>query len=154
LLPALAAALTIAGYAAHSVDVAWVSSVFLGFFDSASYTNAYVLPTELPQIGRKYAPVAIGLMNSMGILGGSVASTLFAFLVLTSGYSVSWLILAVMVCVFLPFVYLAREPYFLLQSKDTTSNTPNNLVKADASFKPLFMRRGEENDSLSVTKER
>ena len=107
LVPVIAAAFAVALFSVRNVHAAWAASLLLGFADSAAYTNAYVIPTEIPNIGRRYAPIAIGLINSVGILGGSVASGVFAGLVTSFGFSFSWIILGLSVLLPAPFIYAA-----------------------------------------------
>jgi MFS family permease len=94
-------------YSNHMVLVA--STLALGFFDSAAYTIAYAIPTDIEHIGRRYAPLAIGLINSVSILSGAVGLILFGYSVATMGYPLSWILSGVVAVIFLPFLTLVRH---------------------------------------------
>jgi MFS family permease len=111
MLSATGVGLSVALFVIENSYAAWFAMFFTGFFMSSVYTNTYVFPIQLPEIGRKYAPLAAGLLNSVGITDGAICSALFAQLVLASGYPFAWSVLAVTGLVFGPFVYLAREPF-------------------------------------------
>lgn len=113
-----------------TIALTWASCFLLGAFDAAAYTSAYAIPAETQNIGRRYAPLAIGLMNSVGILGGSLASPVFASFVVKHGYSLSWLLLGLVTTLFAPLLYLR------LQSTDKVSTTPKTLVKMAVCLKP------------------
>jgi type IV secretory pathway VirB2 component (pilin) len=85
----------------------------IGLFSSAAFTNSYAFATEYPEIGRKYAPLAVGLINSLGILEGGIATSLFVVTVIALGYPIAWGVLALTTVIFGPLVYLAREPFTL-----------------------------------------
>lgn len=107
--PVVLTGAVVASFAMKASYVAWAGAFLLGFLDSAAYTNAYVVPTQLEGIGFKYAPIAIGLINSVGIMGGSVASALFAFSVISEGYPFSWVALGLVVVAFSPFLVTLKN---------------------------------------------
>ncbi|MEM3670840.1 MAG: MFS transporter [Thermoprotei archaeon] len=96
--------LTVALYSYRGSEAIWVNSFLLGFFVSVAYTCAYVVPARTKSIGPRYAPIAIGMMNSIGILGGAVAAALFSASVARVGYSESWIAMGVAVVLFIPLL--------------------------------------------------
>lgn len=65
----------------------------------AIYAMMYVLAPYLPGIPRSEVPLAIGLFNSIQIVGGALLTYLFAIFVSTRGYTDAWLALGVLTVV-------------------------------------------------------
>lgn len=98
----------------YTVDNAYVlgfSSFALGLFDGMAYTVAYVLPIRLRDIEKRFVPLAIGLVNSVGIVTGSVASVMFAQGVVSAGYSPSWIALGIGT-MFFPLAVVIKRKLF------------------------------------------
>jgi MFS family permease len=89
----------------------WLVPAGLGFIDGFIFAALYASPSQLPEVGPRYAPLAIGLINGIQILGSFWIPITFAILAQSSGYSTAWLFLGVAALVFLPLVALTREPF-------------------------------------------
>ncbi|MEM0120512.1 MAG: MFS transporter [Thermoprotei archaeon] len=85
-----------------------LATTMLGFFDSAAYTIAYTIPTDIDKIGSRYAPLAIGLINSVSILSGAVGIILFGYSVSLVGYKLSWVVCGTVAALFLPFLRMVE----------------------------------------------
>ena len=67
LLPAIGAAVSVALFSIAAPVALLAGAIASGLFVSAAYANAYAFPTQL-RIGRDYAALSIGLINSSAIL--------------------------------------------------------------------------------------
>lgn len=92
-VPSFLVSVLVLVYTVGNALVLGISSFGLGLFDGMAYTVAYVLPIRLRDIERRFVPLAIGLVNSVGIVIGSIASVLFAEGVVSAGYGPSWIAL-------------------------------------------------------------
>ena len=111
LLTALGGGLSIGLFAlGNSVDT-WIAAFVTGFFVLGSLTNLYAYPIQLPWIGRRLAPISLGLINGISIFGGAVATSEFPGIVLLYGYQYTWIILSIASLLLAPLIFLAREPY-------------------------------------------
>ncbi len=75
--------------------VALVATVFALAY-GAIYAMMYVLAPYLPGIPRREVPMAIGLFNSIQIVGGSIVTYVAAILIATTSYSVAWVALGLL----------------------------------------------------------
>jgi len=107
--PVLVASVGILMLTLQSVYLVAIATCLFGFFCSASTSNGFAFVTTIPEIGRKYSAVAIGLMNSISIIAGSIAAILFTPLADLLGYPTAWAIIAVVAIGFTPFVFLVKE---------------------------------------------
>ena len=94
-----------------SLPSLWVIPAALGFIDGFIFAALYSGPSQLPEVGPRYAPLAIGLINSVQILGSFWIPIVFASLAQSSGYTLAWVFLGVASLVFLPLVVFTREPF-------------------------------------------
>ncbi|MEM3096305.1 MAG: MFS transporter [Nitrososphaerota archaeon] len=94
----------------HNVVIFSLAMFMLGVFYTASFTISYLLPLQYRHIGERYAPLAIGVINGVQLLGGAVFPTAFAFSVEKVGYAMSWSFMSLLALVAVPFVYRLREP--------------------------------------------
>jgi len=107
-IPTLLAGLSVALLSYTDQYSLVLATITLGFFDSAAYTIAYAIPTDVERIGKRYAPLAIGLINSVSILSGAVGIVLFGYSVTLVGYRASWIISGAVAGLFLPFLKMAK----------------------------------------------
>ncbi len=87
--------------------VAVIATIFSLSY-GAIYAMMYVLAPYLPGIPRSEVPMAIGLFNSIQIVGGALVTDLFAIVVAASSYSVAWTLLAA--ATFVPVALLRWVP--------------------------------------------
>jgi predicted MFS family arabinose efflux permease len=94
----------------HNIIVFVVSMFILGILYTSSFTISYLLPLQYRHIGERYAPLAIGLINGVQLLGGAVFPSAFALSVKSVGFTMSWILLGLFVLASIPFIYRLREP--------------------------------------------
>lgn len=103
----LLSALSLAAFSYQSATTLAFAAFALGFFDSAAYTVAYAIPAE--QVGRRYAPLAVGLTNSVGITVGALGVALFGRAIPLVGYTVGWTTTALAAALTTPALFLAKR---------------------------------------------
>jgi MFS family permease len=87
-----------------------LSMFLLGILYTSSFTIAYLLPLQYSHIDSRYAPLAIGMINGVQLMGGAVFPPLFAVTVHLLGYTYSWGIMGLMALAAIPLIYRIREP--------------------------------------------
>jgi len=125
MIPAIGFSLVISLLALPGNLVIWFVAPFAGFCASMAFTNSFTFATQYPEIGRKYAPLAVGLINSMGILEGGIVTAIFAPILISANYSMGWIVLALSTIIFGPLVYLAREPFSTSKETEETKESLN-----------------------------
>lgn len=108
-LPAFVASISVLFFSLDTYVALLVGALLSGVFVSAAYSNAYVYPTQLG-IDSDTAPLAVGLINSVGIMYGSIMAPLFSVLIAFEGFSTAWAMLTVISLASIPLIYYAREP--------------------------------------------
>lgn len=93
------------------LPVLWLIPAGLGFIDGFIFASLYASPSQLPEVGPQYAPLAIGLINGIQILGSFWIPIGFSSLASSAGYPSAWIFLGICALVFLPLVALTREPF-------------------------------------------
>ncbi len=94
----------------HNVVVFGVAMFLLGILYTSSFTVSYLLPLHYRHIGERYAPLAIGLINGVQLLGGALFPSAFALSVERVGFTFSWALMGVVAMMSIPFLYRLREP--------------------------------------------
>lgn len=110
-IPGVAFGLGIMTIGFLSLPVLWVIPIGLGFIDGFIFASLYASPSQLPEVGTAYAPLAIGLINGIQILGSFWMPLIFAFLAQTSGYPSAWIFLGIATIVLLPLIVFTKEPF-------------------------------------------
>ncbi len=83
--------------------------ILIGFLDVIVFSILYAMPAEYAEIEPQYLPLAIGLINSVQILVGSVSPFLFGYIVdLTNNYTIGWIFLGIFTIIFLPVLHFAK----------------------------------------------
>ncbi len=85
----------------------WFLIPAIGFMDSIVFSIEYASASQFPEVGHKYAPLAISLMNSAQILGSFGIPIAFAVL----GYSLGWYFLGAVAAATLVLVFWIQEPF-------------------------------------------
>ncbi len=93
------------------LPILWLVPAGLGFIDGFIFAALYASPSQLPEVSAQYAPLAIGLINSVQILGSFWIPLGFTSLAKSSGYSMAWVFLGICSLAFLPLVALTKEPF-------------------------------------------
>ena len=120
LITSIAGSLSVALFAFQNPTVTWFAAFLSGFFFTGALTNCYAYPVQIPEIGKKYAPLSIGLINSASILAGAVLTSAFPTLATDFGYYLAFLLAGTIPIVLVPLIYAAREPYKIpLEKIDT-----------------------------------
>ncbi len=94
-----------------ALPVLWIIPAALGFIDGFIFAALYAGPSQLPEVGPRYAPLAIGLINSVQILGSFWIPIAFTSLAQSSGYTIAWVFVGAAALAFLPLVALTKEPF-------------------------------------------
>src|SRR5438876_6339993 len=63
----------------------WLLIPLVGFLDAIVFSTMYASPGQYPEVGHEYAPLGIGIINSVQILGSFPIPILCTFLVHTDG---------------------------------------------------------------------
>jgi len=82
--------------------------ILIGFLDVIVFSILYAMPAEYAEIESEYLPLAIGLINSVQILIGSVSPFLFGYIVDLSNYTIGWIFLGIFTIMFLPVLHFAK----------------------------------------------
>jgi len=82
--------------------------ILIGFLDVIVFSILYAMPAEYAEIETEYLPLAIGLINSVQILIGSVSPFLFGYIVDLSNYTIGWIFLGIFTIMFLPVLHFAK----------------------------------------------
>jgi len=124
-LGCLGAAMSIALFSLKNPFTPWFAAFFAGFFAAAVYSMSYLLPVKMPNIGKKYAPISIGLINATGILGGAVSTSSFPAMATALGYESTWLLLGIFSVLLVPLILSVREPYRIpAEPTEKTTDVP------------------------------
>lgn len=85
----------------------------VGFFDAIVFSTMYASPSQYPEIGKRYAPLAISIINCVQILGSvAMPIVLTAFADYNGGnYSPSWLLIGTIAVVMMLTVLWLKEPF-------------------------------------------
>ncbi len=105
------------------LPILWLVPSGLGFIDGFIFASLYASPSQLPEVGPEYAPLAIGLINATQILGSFWIPIGFTSLADSSGYPTAWLFLGVCALLFLPLVALTKEPFSYKASSERAQTT-------------------------------
>lgn len=75
------------------------------------FATLYASPRQYTQIGQSHAPLAIGLVNSVHMLGSFWIPIGFAFIADRLNYQNAWIFLGLATVAFTPLILLAKEPF-------------------------------------------
>ncbi len=107
LIPGFGVALGLALIGAVQPYEIWFLIPAIGFMDSIVFSIEYASASQFPEVGQKYAPLAISLMNSAQILGSFGIPIAFAVI----GYSLGWYFLGAIAAATLVLVFWIQEPF-------------------------------------------
>ena len=109
ILPTVMTALAVLALTFSSLVILVVGVAVMGFFMSGSYANAYAYPTQL-KMETRYAALAVAMINTTGILYGSVVAPTFAITAEVHGFFYAWLALVLVSILPIVFILMAAEP--------------------------------------------
>jgi MFS family permease len=87
----------------NTVVAAVAGSMLAGALFTSAVTLTYSLPAKLPEVEPASIPLAVSLVNFLQVLGGFWVPTLFGFMVYRYGFTLTWIAMALISIVFLPF---------------------------------------------------
>ena len=105
--PGYATALGVAIIGTISPAQLWLLIPVIGFMDAMVFSTMYASASQYPEVGKQYAPLAIGIMNSAHILGSFGIPIAFGLL----GYSTGWYFLGGLAAALLVLLFWLEEPF-------------------------------------------
>lgn len=107
LLPGFGTALGISLIGLVQPDGLWLLIPSVGFLDAMVFSTMYASASQYPEVGNRYAPLAISIMNSAHILGSFGIPIAFALL----GFSLGWYFLGGLAAALLIMIFWLEEPF-------------------------------------------
>lgn len=91
----------------------WFLIPLVGFMDSIVFSTMYASASQYPEVGHKYAPLGISIINSVQILGSYPIPIIFGILVSTYGnnYAPGWFFMGGVSLAFIALLYWIQEPF-------------------------------------------
>jgi MFS family permease len=83
----------------------------LGITESFCFVSMYAAPFQMDDLAVEQKAISISLMNSVQILGAFVLPILFTMVAEIYDYTNAWILTGVFTLVFVPFLYLFKEPF-------------------------------------------
>ncbi len=84
----------------------------VGFLDAIVFSTMYASASQYPEIGKRYAPLGISIINSVQILGSFGIPIVFTLLVNTYGnYSPGWFFIGGLAITMMILVFWLKEPF-------------------------------------------
>lgn len=85
----------------------------VGFLDAIVFSTMYASPSQYPEIGKRYAPLGISIINCVQILGSFGIPIVFTALVEYYGgnYSPGWFFIGGFAIAMMLLVVLLKEPF-------------------------------------------
>jgi MFS family permease len=105
--PGYVTALGVALIGAARPDQLWLLVPLIGFMDAMVFSTMYASASQYPDVGHRYAPLAIGMINSAHILGSFGIPIAFGLL----GFSTGWYFLGGIAAVLLVLLFWLEEPF-------------------------------------------
>lgn len=118
LLPTVSTVVCVFALATGSLPIMVIGIAAMGFFMSGAYANSYAYPTQLG-MELRYAALAVAMINTTGILYGSLVAPSFAAAAELDGFSLAWLSLVVVSLVPMFFIAFAAEPRKMREEEGT-----------------------------------
>ncbi len=101
----VALGITLIGVA--SPDQLWLLIPTIGFMDAMIFSTMYASASQYPEVGHRYAPLAISMINSVHILGSFGIPIAFTLL----GFYAGWFFLGGLAAALLVMVFWLQEPF-------------------------------------------
>ncbi len=111
LVPGLLTGLGIALIGRAGLDQLWLLVLFVGFMDAMVFSTMYASASQYPEVGQKYAPLAISVMNSVHILGSFGIPIAFTLIVSGYNYTAGWYFLGGFAMVLMVLILWLEEPF-------------------------------------------
>ena len=84
----------------------------VGFLDAIVFSTMYASASQYPEIGKRYAPLGISIINSVQILGSFGIPIIFTLLVNAYGnYSPGWFFVGGLAVAMIILVFWLKEPF-------------------------------------------
>ncbi len=112
LIPGIAASILIGLIGIVPVWGLWFLVPTIGLLYAMVFSTMYASARQYPEVGRRYAPLGISLMNSVHILGAVVIPIGYVLAVASSGASTAgWLFVSALAFALMTMVSTLREPF-------------------------------------------
>lgn len=89
----------------------WVLIPVIGFLDAMVFSTMYASASQYPEVGHRYAPLAISMINSAHILGSFGIPIVFTLLVSVYNYSAGWFFLGGLAIGLMLLIFWLEEPF-------------------------------------------
>ena len=112
LVPGLVASLLLGFIGVASIDELWFLIPAIGFLYAMVFSTMYASASQYPEVGHRYAPLGISLMNSVHILGAVAIPIGYALAVKYSGASLTgWFFISTLALGLMTIVTKLQEPF-------------------------------------------
>ena len=110
-LPGLLASLLIILIPPSPVIGLWTLIPMIGFLDAMVFSTMYASASQYPEVGQRYAPLAISVINSAHILGAFAIPIGYAFATSFFGADAGWFFMGGLSLVMMTIILLLEEPF-------------------------------------------
>ncbi len=94
------------------IDGLWFLIPTIGFLYAMVFSTMYASASQYPEVGHRYAPLGISVMNSVHILGAVAIPIGYALAVKYSGADLAgWLFISTLALVLMMIVTTLQEPF-------------------------------------------
>ncbi len=112
LVPGVIASLLLGFIGIASIDDLWFLIPAIGFLYAMVFSTMYASASQYPEVGHRYAPLGISLMNSVHILGAVAIPIGYALTVKYSGANLAgWFFISSLALVLMTIVTKLQEPF-------------------------------------------
>lgn len=121
LVPGIIASLLLGFIGIVPVDGLWFLIPTIGFLYAMVFSTMYASASQYPEVGHRYAPLGISVMNSVHILGAVAIPIGYALAVRYSGADLAgWFFISTLALVLMMIVTTLQEPFHA--RRDNTVN--------------------------------
>ncbi|HZD12037.1 MAG TPA: MFS transporter, partial [Candidatus Binatus sp.] len=126
LIPGILASALLGLIGVVPVEGLWILIPGIGFLYSMVFSTMYASASQYPEVGHKYAPLGISLMNSVHILGAVVIPIGYVLTAKYSGTDVAgWFFISTLALLLMTIVTLLREPFNANRDRSSRDHIPS-----------------------------
>ncbi len=89
----------------------WILIPVIGFLDAMVFSTMYASASQYPEVGHRYAPLAISMINSAHILGSFGIPIAFTLIASAYDYSAGWYFLGGLAVALMLMILWLEEPF-------------------------------------------
>ncbi len=89
----------------------WILIPMIGFLDAMVFSTMYASASQYPEVGHRYAPLAISMINSAHILGSFGIPITFTLIASAYDYSAGWYFLGGLAVALMLMILWLKEPF-------------------------------------------